>query len=60
MKTLYADHSSVKARSNAQALTILALQGVGGKQEYPCTLRLALSEPDLLDLASVMSDSVLW
>jgi hypothetical protein len=63
MKTLFADDSSVMARSNAQALTISTLQGVGGKQEHPCTLRQELAasgEPDLLDLASVMSGHVLW
>jgi len=60
MKTLFADDSSVMARYNAQALTISTLQGVGGKQEHPCTLRQELAEPDLLDLASVMSGHVLW
>lgn len=60
MKTLFADDSSVMARSNAQALTISTLQGVGGKQEHPCTLRQELTEPDLVDLASVMSGRGLW
>ena len=60
MKTLFADDSSVMARSNAQALTISTLQGVGGKQEDPYTLRQELAEPDLVDLASVMSGRGLW